>query len=449
MQQYMRIPSKFIPKSLFNRFLIIILLPSIIVQVTIIYIFYYNHINNLNRHMAESMSNQIHLIYQLHKSNQHNDILDSEIYDIGTKIIKNQNIDPKYYNYKIEKFLGFINLFPVIDSFTYLRESLENKDIELFTIYSAQDKNRVMIDIQLNSNILQLNLPKKKVITTRRDVFVAWIIITSLITSLIAILFIKNQIKSIKDLKINAEKLGRGIDVINFKIKGASEIRSLGVSLIRMKERINRHINQKILMLSGVSHDLRTLLTRMKLQIAVMKKDQKVKNLESDINDMEIMIDEYLEFTKESRSKFVENINAKRFFDNIISSYNNSDHNIYFNNKINNSILISCKENNLKRAIRNIIGNSLKYASNTYINIAKNKKNIIIKIDDDGAGVPKKDLENIFKPFYRVDSSRNLDIIGTGLGLSITKDIINAHGGKIEARKSSYGGLSIKIILPI
>ena len=218
---------RFIPKSLFNRFLLIILIPSAIVQITIIYIFYYNHTNNINKHMSGSMSSQIYLIYQMHKSDKEVKLTEdfSRKTGIIPTIVKNKKIHSRYRNYKSKKFLGFINLFPIIDSFTYLRSGLQASNIDLFIIYSSKNKNRVITEIQMENDILKLDLPKKRIVTTRRGVVIAWIVIMSSITAMISLLFIKNQIKSIKYLKKNAEKLGMGANVVNFKITGASEIR--------------------------------------------------------------------------------------------------------------------------------------------------------------------------------------------------------------------------------
>jgi two-component system osmolarity sensor histidine kinase EnvZ len=402
--------------------------------------------------MSGSMSSQIYLIYQMHKSDKEVKLTEdfSRKTGIIPTIVKNKKIHSRYRNYKSKKFLGFINLFPIIDSFTYLRSGLQASNIDLFIIYSSKNKNRVITEIQMENDILKLDLPKKRIVTTRRGVVIAWIVIMSSITALISLLFIKNQIKSIKYLKKNAEKLGMGANVVNFKITGASEIRSLSISLIRMKERINRQINQRTLMLSGVSHDLRTLLTRMKLQIALMTKNQEIANLESDITDMETIIDEYLEFCKGGQSEISGEVKAKIYFGDIVKSYQLLHKNITYNDKIAPEVKMICKSNNLKRAIRNIIDNAIKYTKDhIYIFTKKTKNNIIITVSDDGPGVEDKNLDKIFKPFCRLDSSRNLDIIGTGLGLSITKDIINSHGGQILASRSSYGGLCIKIILPI
>jgi len=203
-------------------------------------------------------------------------------------------------------------------------------------------------------------------------------------------------------------------------------------------------------MLSSVSHDLRTLLTRMKLQIAVMKKSKELSKLEADIYDMEIIINEYLEFNKGNQSESSRDVYAKKYFNEIINSYQSIHNNISYINRVGVGIKISCKVNNLKRAIRNIIDNAIKYTKHQiYISVKTSKNNIIINIDDDGNGVEDNNIDNIFKPFYRLDSSRNLDIIGTGLGLSIAKDIITSHGGQISAGRGSYGGLCVKIILPI
>jgi two-component system osmolarity sensor histidine kinase EnvZ len=181
-----------------------------------------------------------------------------------------------------------------------------------------------------------------------------------------------------------------------------------------------------------------------------MKKNENTSNLEKDISDMEIMINEYLDFSKGNQSEQKTEIFAKTYFDDIINSYQLIHKNINYGNKVGKRIKINLKVNNFKRAIRNIIDNAIKYnKNNIYISIKKLKNNIIITIDDDGPGVSEDKIDQIFKPFYRLDSSRNLDIIGTGLGLSISKDIISSHGGQISASRSSYKGLCVKIILPV
>jgi two-component system osmolarity sensor histidine kinase EnvZ len=406
--------------------------------------------------MSQSIFGNVFFIYENYQNNK--EIIDKFLdhSEINLKTIPDAYIDKKYqYNHSQKYDKKLFGILPSFDSFSHLKNYLHNSNIETFAIYQNKDPKRVIIEMQIGADIISLNISKKKMTSSRRDSFVIWIILMSIVTSLISIFFIKNQIRSIKELRKNAENLGRGIDVVNFKIRGAKEIRSLSISLIRMKERINRQINQKSIMLSGVSHDLRTLLTRMKLQLAIIKKeikkDEQIKNLESDINDMEFMINEYLGFAKGMKSEDMSKINVKLFFQGIIDLYINSYQrkNINIEYKIRKDLILSCRKNNIKRVFRNIIDNSFKYGNNLYITLVTNKKNIIIIFDDDGPGVPIKDMENIFKPFYRLDSSRNLDVIGVGLGLSISQDIINSHGGQISANTSPYNGLSIKIILPL
>ena len=286
-----------------------------------------------------------------------------------------------------------------------------------------------------------------------------WMVLTSILASLIAIIFLKNQIKSIKGLSIAAEKLGRGGDAPDFKPSGAREIRSVGISFIRMKERIMRQISQRTQMLSAVSHDLRTPLTRMKLQLEMMNEDEAVLELKSDIADMERMINEYLDFSKSGgvQRERTKDVNIKDFLETIIIYYQKMHKNIGQELDIADKLTIPIKRNAMKRAIRNLIDNSFHYGDKVLILAKISNKNLKIIVEDNGCGIPEAQRSEIFKPFYRIDNSRNLDKTsvsgGAGLGLAIVMDVISSHGGKIKVedspKENGLGGLRMVISLPI
>jgi two-component system osmolarity sensor histidine kinase EnvZ len=278
---------------------------------------------------------------------------------------------------------------------------------------------------------------------------------TSFLTSFIAIVFLKNQIKSIKELNIAAERLGRG-DNESFKPSGAKEIRSLGLAFIKMSDRINRQITGRTQMLSAVSHDLRTPLTRMKLQLEMMSKDEAVDDLKSDISDMEKLIDEYLDFSKsgDTRREKAKKVNIKNFLEEIVKYYQKMNKNIIPNIEISKDLEILLKKDTFRRAMRNLVDNSLHYGDEVQISAKIKDETLKIIIDDNGIGISPQQRDNIFKPFYRIDDSRNLDkeseeSPGAGLGLSIVMDVVNSHGGRIKADESPKKGLRMTIYLPI
>ena len=275
------------------------------------------------------------------------------------------------------------------------------------------------------------------------------------LTTIISIIFLKNQIRSIKGLSKAADQFGRGQDVEDFKPSGAKEIRLVGISFLKMKERIARQVAQRTDMLSGVSHDLRTPLTRMKLQLELMKENEAIRDLKSDIQDMEKMISEYLEFAKGDKKENSQDVKIYDFLHRIIKYYAKLDQKIVERITLPESFTLNIRKNSLKRALRNLIDNGFHYGTEVILSAFIEENYLKITVEDNGPGVPEHELENIFKPFYRVDNSRNLDRIsstssgGAGLGLAIVLDAVAFHGGKVKAEKSAFGGLKVIINLPI
>ena len=255
----------------------------------------------------------------------------------------------------------------------------------------------------------------------------------------------KNQTRPITNLARAAERFGKGEDIEEFKPSGALEIRQAGHEFDKMRKRIERHLNQRTEMLSGISHDLRTPLTRMKLQLAFLKDKDAVDKLTDDINEMEKMLNEYLQFTSSSYVEKDEMFNLSELIEEIIKKYNNKN----ISHNLIPRIYINGRKNLINRSLNNLIDNGLKYANKVEISLNKKNTNLFIIIDDDGPGIPKKEHENVFKPFYKMDKGRNDSKSSVGLGLSIASDIIKSHGGNIMLEKSKFNGLRVKIFLPV
>ena len=274
--------------------------------------------------------------------------------------------------------------------------------------------------------------------------FVLWTTLPSIVLVLIALVFLKNQTKPLVRLAKAAERFGKGDYVNDFRPSGAAEIRKAAYEFDRMAKRINRHLNQRSEMLSGISHDLRTPLTRLKLQLAMLNQKNISESMSKDIDEMEKMLNDYLQFAKTQAQEDTSVINLSDLFNEIKKDLKNE--NLIIRN-LENTILKG-RSSALKRCFENVIQNGLTYGKKVYVDIQKGSKRVVINIEDDGPGIPEDQYKNVFKPFIRLDKSRSLNQSGVGLGLAIVEDIVNSHGGNIQLGRSRYNGLLIKISLP-
>ena len=286
---------------------------------------------------------------------------------------------------------------------------------------------------------------KEMVSTSSVRLFLLWTTLPSLVLIIIALIFLKNQTKPLVKLAKAAERFGKGDYVNNFRASGSQEIRKAAFEFDRMAKRINRHLNQRAEMLSGISHDLRTPLTRLKLQLAMLKQKDVSENMSKDIDEMEKMLNNYLQFAKTQTQENTTKINLNNLLNSI---KNNLDSSNLFLNINDETIELNGRSTALKRSFENIIQNGLTYGKKVDINIQKGNKRVSVIIEDDGPGIPEDQHKNVFKPFFRLDKSRSLNQSGVGLGLAIVEDIINSHGGNIQLGKSKYNGLQVKISLP-
>jgi len=300
------------------------------------------------------------------------------------------------------------------------------------------------LKIKYLNGYFQFIVPKDRITNSSARIFALWITLPAFLLIVVALIFLKNQTRPIINLARASERFGRGEDIGEYRPSGALEIRKAGYEFDKMRKRIMRHLNQRSEMLSGISHDLRTPLTRIKLQLSFIKDKEIEKKLSDDVIEMEKMLNEYLQFAKNRSNEKNENFDIANLVYETIKKYENKNINFLQKSKI----LFSGRKNLIRRCLNNFIDNSLKYGDKINIDLKKTANNIVILIDDDGPGIPQKEYENVFKPFYKIDKSRGDAKSSVGLGMSIASDIIQSHGGSIKLESSPHKGLRVKIFLP-
>ena len=426
-----------LPKRLFYRGLLIVAVPIVVLQVTITLVFFDSLWIKTNKGMTKSLVSEIVTIIDIYNNeSEYNKKIVTDLYNknfsFSVRFLKNEKLP----DIKVERW------FSPMDR--TLRKELKPK-INQYWFNTIAYKEVVDLRIKFRDGVLQIFFPKERIQASSFRIFALWITLPAILMITIAIIFLKNQTRPITKLAEASERFGRGEDIEEFRASGALEIRKAGLEFDKMRKRILRHLNQRSEMLSGISHDLRTPLTRIKLQLAMIKDKDLSKRLSEDVDEMEKMLNEYLQFASTDAkdktetfdlSELVENINNKYENPNIINDF---DSQIYFNGR----------KNLIQRCINNLIDNSLKYGKKIVVKIKKQNSNIIISIDDDGPGIPKSEYQNIIKPFYKIDKSRSDSKSSVGLGLAISSDIAKSHGGDINFDKSKLGGLQVKISLPV
>ena len=434
--------SKFIknllPKRLFYRALLIVAIPVIVVQLIITIVFFDSLWIKTNKGMTRALVNDIQTFISFYSENKFNKA------EIINKFSLNQDLNIEYVEDEDFNYTYNERWFSPIDR--TLRRELKSKfSSELFWFNTTEYKELIDLRIKFQSGYVKFIIPKDRVTSTSARIFGLWITVPALIMVVISLIFLKNQTRPITALAKAAEKFGKGEKIDEFKPSGASEIRQAGYEFDRMRKRIIRHLNQRSEMLSGISHDLRTPLTRMKLQTAFIKDKSLSNKLVEDIDEMEKMLNEYLQFTSSSYAEKDELFNLSELMEEIIDKYNNDN----IKKEIPVRIYYNGRKNLIKRCINNLIDNSIKYGNKLNIELSKKNTNIFIKVQDDGPGIPEEEYENVFKPFYKINKGRADSKSSVGLGLSIASDIIQSHGGHISLEKSTLNGLGVKIFLPL
>ncbi len=432
---------KIFPRTLLFRSLLIVIAPIILIQIVVGGVFFDSIWYKTNRGLVRSAANEINTFLALYpefkQKNKSNELINIYKDKSGITI----SIKKETQQLPSTETVKWYSLYDkiVLEEFS---EKIKNPYWHNVRFNSSY----VQVLVLLNKNeVIEFLVPKSKIRSTSGRIFALWITVPSLIFLFISIIFLRNQIRPIVLLSQAAERFGKGQFDSDFKVSGALEIRQASYEFERMKRRILKHISQRTAMLSGISHDLKTPLTRLKLQIELLNKNQKLNSLKEEITEMEKMINEYLDFASNQYSQPVEKFNIVQLIQNLI------DKSFKKNIKIKSpkSLIFSGRKNLIRRCIANIINNSQKYAENILITCKKIKKTILINIDDDGPGIADEHKEKVFRPFYRVDKSRSLKDSNVGLGLSIVEDIVNSHGGTVKLLNNPKGkGLRVSLSFP-
>jgi len=427
---------KFLPKRLFYRSLIIVATPIILLQIIITVVFFDSLWIKANKGMTRSLVSEVKTLYDVFQSDKKQKKYIINLYNENFDFVVALKEDEILPNKKTERWFS-----PMDRS---LRRELKSSFGSSYWFDTTSYKEVVDLRIKYKNGILQLFFPKHKIAPSSVRIFALWITLPGLLLIMIAIVFLKNQTRPIVNLAKAAEKFGKGEFVKDFRPSGAKEIRQAAYEFDRMRKRITVHLNQRSEMLSGISHDLRTPLTRLKLQLAMLKQKDMATKMADDIDEMERMLNEYLEFASYQKNESTEMIYINYIIKNIVKKYDENKINL----QLEENPEINIRPNSIKRCLTNLIDNGLSYGTKIKISTKNTKNNIIIFIDDNGPGIPEKEYQNVMKPFYRIDKSRGQNKSGVGLGLSITNDIIRSHGGTISFEKSSLGGLKVRVSLP-
>ena len=424
-----------LPKRLFYRGLLIVAVPIVVLQVTISIVFFDSLWIKTNSGMTRALVSEVKTFVDAYDNDETNK-------DFIIVLFKDHlGFNIKYEKEKIIPDNVPERWFSPVDR--SLRRELKNKNL-IYWFNTTNFKDVIDLRIKYGDGYFQFYIPRDRLTTSSARLFGLWITLPAFLMIMIAIIFLKNQTRPIIKLAEASEKFGKGEDLEEFRPSGALEIRKAGQEFDKMRKRILRHLNQRSEMLSGISHDLRTPLTRIKLQLAMIKDENLSQKLSSDVDEMEKMLNEYLQFASTGAKDKTETFNISEQISDLINKYENPNIIKDFNDRI----YYNGRKNLINRCINNLIENSLKFAKKVEVKIEKQQDNIIIAISDDGPGIPQEEYENITKPFYKIDKSRSEKKSSVGLGLSIASDIVKSHGGDITFAKSKFGGLEVTISLP-
>ena len=432
---------RLLPQTLLGRSLMIIVMPLVLLQIVATYIFYERHWDTITRRLASDLAGEITVIIHL-----------MERYPAPDE--KKMILDQTLTFLEIRAFLREGEVLPAEEpepAFGFpddkLRHELEIRLRRPFQIDTQSYDREVEVRVQLPEGVLQIITPRKRLFSSTTYVFIMWMVGVSLILFAIATLFMRNQVRPIRRLAMAANRFGRGLDVPDFKPAGALEVRQAASAFNLMRERIQRQISQRTDMLAGVSHDLKTPLTRIKLQLAMLKDNPDIASIQTDVIDMETMLEGYLAFARGEGGEGAVETNLSDLLREVAEGARREGAAVDLH--IEGEMVLPLRRDAFRRCLTNLVSNSMLHAEHIAIRAGRREAGVVMTIDDDGPGIPVERREEVFRPFYRLDTSRNRETGGVGLGLSISRDVIRGHGGEIALDDSPLGGLRVRIRLPL
>jgi two-component system osmolarity sensor histidine kinase EnvZ len=429
----------FLPKSLLGRSLLIILTPLIILQLVTATVFYDRHWGTIARRLGASVAGDVGVIVAYLRDHPG----PAARAWIVAEAHNHMQLDMSFADGEILRNL------PAEESdisLTALADALKTAITLPFQLSNADD-DRIAIRVQTADAVLSITTPKKRLSSFTVYLFLLWMVGTSLLLFGVATIFMSNQVRSVRRLAIAAESFGKGRDAPWFKPEGATEVRQAAQAFLVMRDRIKRQIDQRTEMLAGVSHDLRTPLTRMKLQLAMMSSDANAADLKEDVAEMERMVEGYLAFARGEGREAMRPANLSELVETVVGRFTRNAAPIDLH--IERGLTMPLRPHAVERCLSNLIGNAVRYAQHVAVRVGQRADAVEILIDDDGPGIPAAKRDDVFRAFMRIETSRNPETGGVGLGLTIARDVARSHGGDIQLDDSPLGGLRVRMLLPL
>jgi len=430
---------KFLPRSLLGRSLLIVVTPLIVLQAVSAYIFYESHWDQVSKSLALGLAGDVAMVV---------DLLRHDPSEAGREQVLEAAERTMDIAVSLEPGEILPNMYAIHTALEgEVRRALRDRLDKPARVDAESNPDVVFIDVQLPEGVLSVVAPRSRLFSTTIYVFVLWTVGGTLMLLGIATMFMRSQVRPVLRLARAADNFGKGRDVPNFKPEGAREVRLAARAFIAMRARILRQITQRTEMLAGVSHDLRTPLTRMKLELAMMKSSDGVAALKDDVCEMERMLEGYLDFARGEGAETPEPRDVVALLDEAVRQANRISVGVEL--KAEGELVVPLRPDAFRRCISNLIGNASRYARHVAVDAGKRGRTIEIVIDDDGPGIPENQREEVFKPFFRLEGSRNPGTGGVGLGMTIARDVARGHGGEIVLGDSPEGGLRVRLQLPL
>ena len=436
---------RLLPQSMFGRSLLLIVMPLVLVQIIATWIFYERHWEAVSYRFSSDVAGEIAMVIDAMKltasAAQRDKLLDrvATITEISFALRPDAVVAPPQ---------------PSIDATleNQLRRALVNRVRRPFSIDAQRSLHRVLIEVQLSDGVLAVDVPLNRLYTPTTYIFILWMVGSSLVLLCVAALFLRNQVKSLRRLAAAAEGFGKGRAVAFTKIEGALEVRQAAAAFIQMRDRIQRQIAQRTEMLAGVSHDLRTPLTRMKLALELMDSGPGAVELKSDVADMERLVNLYLDFARGEGTESPALTDIALLIEDLAAATRRDGTPLAVDHPVGLAVpadlVVLVRPNALRRCLANLIANARRYGQHVWLSSVPVEGGVDILVDDDGPGIPPSERDRVFQPFIRLDPSRSPSTGGVGLGLTIARDVARSHGGDVRLETSPCGGLRARVHLP-
>ncbi len=429
-----------LPRSLFGRTLLIIVVPTLLTLAAATFVFFDRHWYTVTNRLTAGVAGEIATVVDLMRNSRDPDSLAYIVHLADTKM----NLYVTFAPGQTLPDKAMKNLSPVRE---LLRRALNERLSYPFDIDLRHTQEVIAVRVEAPEGVYTVLVPERRIYTPTTEVFIAWMVGSSILLSTIALVFMRNQVRPVRRLADAAEAIGKGREVPWFKLEGASEVRQAGAALMVMRDRLKRQITQRTAMLAGVSHDLRTPLTRMRLQLELMPETDETRELGSDVDEMEAMLNAYLAFARGEEAEPEASVDLAELLDEIAASARRQNPALIVN--VPAGTFVMMRRQAMKRCLTNLIGNALRYGKRAEVNVALRDTIVDIVVDDDGPGIAADKREDMFRPFTRLEESRNPATGGVGLGLTIARDIARFHGGDVALENSPLGGLRARVWLPV